>query len=483
MAYNKFRLRQKNASGTYDILHIESDSALILRFGVDGTENGTVESALAALESKVANLEGTSGVGSKADKVAGATAGNFAGLDASGNLTDSGSKAADFAEADHDHGFADVTGGTGSRVAVTTSAGVLTTSAITTTKLGYLTDVTSNIQAQINAKAAGDHNHDSVYSPIGHDHDDDYSAVGHNHDTAYAPKTHTHDYAASDHNHDTVYEKLANKGVAGGYAPLGTDGKIAASFLPSYVDDVIEAASKSAFPATGEAGKIYVSTGDNKTYRWSGSAYVEISASLALGETSSTAYAGDKGAQAYSWAETAYTHSQAAHARTDATAVAASSTNGNIKINGTETTVYTHPTTAGNKHIPSGGAANQYLVYSAAGTAKWQAPASAIASGGTGLVTAGLIYTTLQGYALTGHNHDDAYAAAGHNHDSAYAAKTHNHAASEITSGTLGLARGGTGGTTALTARTSLGAANVSFATSAPTSTQNTGDLWFETIS
>ena len=441
MAYNKFRLRQKNASGTYDILHIESDSALILRFGADGTENGTVESALAALESKVANLEGTSGVGSKADKVAGATAGNFAGLDASGNLTDSGSKAADFAEADHDHGFSDVTGGTGSRVAVTTSGGVLTTSAITTTKLGYLTDVTSNIQAQINAKAAGDHNH------------------------------------------DTVYEKLANKGVAGGYAPLGTDGKIAASFLPSYVDDVIEAASKSAFPATGETGKIYVSTGDNKTYRWSGSAYVEISASLALGETSSTAYAGDKGAQAYSWAETAYTHSQAAHARTDATAVAASSTNGNIKINGTETTVYTHPTTAGNKHIPSGGAANQYLVYSAAGTAKWQAPASAIASGGTGLVTAGLIYTTLQGYALTGHNHDDAYAAAGHNHDSAYAAKTHNHAASEITSGTLGVARGGTGGTTALTARTSLGAANVSFATSAPTSTQNTGDLWFETIS
>ena len=34
-------------------------------------------------------------------------------------------------------------------------------------------------------------------------------------------------------------------------------------------------------------------------------------------------------------------------------------------------TVYTHPTTAGNKHIPTGGAANQYLKYSASGTAVW----------------------------------------------------------------------------------------------------------------
>jgi len=37
----------------------------------------------------------------------------------------------------------------------------------------------------------------------------------------------------------------------------------------------------------------------------------------------------------------------------------------------TQDTVYTHPTTAGNKHIPSGGSANQYLKYSASGTAAW----------------------------------------------------------------------------------------------------------------
>lgn len=73
------------------------------------------------------------------------------------------------------------------------------------------------------------------------------------------------------------------------------DGKVPAAQLPSYVDDVEEYASTSAFPSTGETGKIYVALDTNKTYRWSGSVYVEVSESLALGETSSTAYAGDKG--------------------------------------------------------------------------------------------------------------------------------------------------------------------------------------------
>lgn len=54
-----------------------------------------------------------------------------------------------------------------------------------------------------------------------------------------------------------------------------------------------------------------------------------------------------------------------------ATKVEKSDTNGNIKVDGTETVVYTHPTTAGNKHIPAGGAANQVLEYDSAGTAKW----------------------------------------------------------------------------------------------------------------
>ena len=81
-------------------------------------------------------------------------------------------------------------------------------------------------------------------------------------------------------------------------------GKIPTSQLPSYVDDVLEYANLSAFPATGETGKIYLTLDTNLTYRWSGTAYVEISKSLALGETSSTAYRGDRG-------KTAYDHSQA----------------------------------------------------------------------------------------------------------------------------------------------------------------------------
>lgn len=95
------------------------------------------------------------------------------------------------------------------------------------------------------------------------------------------------------------------KGVANGVAELGADGRVPTTQLPSYVDDVIEAANFAALPGTGEAGKIYITLDDNKTWRWSGSGYAEISASLALGETLATAYRGDRG-------KSAYDHSQAA---------------------------------------------------------------------------------------------------------------------------------------------------------------------------
>lgn len=90
--------------------------------------------------------------------------------------------------------------------------------------------------------------------------------------------------------------KRSEMGVARGVATLDTNGRVPTSQLPSYVDDVIEYSNSSDFPSPGETGKIYVETSTNKTYRWSGSYYVEITSSLALGETSSTAYAGDKGA-------------------------------------------------------------------------------------------------------------------------------------------------------------------------------------------
>lgn len=87
----------------------------------------------------------------------------------------------------------------------------------------------------------------------------------------------------------------SDKGVANGVASLDATGRVPSTQLPSYVDDVLEYASLSAFPATGESGKIYIALDTNKTYRWSGSAYIEISESLALGETTGTAYEGSKG--------------------------------------------------------------------------------------------------------------------------------------------------------------------------------------------
>lgn len=91
----------------------------------------------------------------------------------------------------------------------------------------------------------------------------------------------------------------SEKGAPGGVAELDENGLVLASQLPSYVDDVEEHDSLSDFPVTGESGKIYVATDTSLTYRWTGSGYVEISPSIALGETSSTAYRGDRGAVAY----------------------------------------------------------------------------------------------------------------------------------------------------------------------------------------
>lgn len=103
--------------------------------------------------------------------------------------------------------------------------------------------------------------------------------------------------------HQHPYIPTSQKGAVNGVAELDANGKVPATQLPSYVDDVLEYSDISSFPSTGEVGKIYVDMSTNKTYRWGGSSYAEISASLALGTTSSTAYRGDYGSEAY-------THSQ-----------------------------------------------------------------------------------------------------------------------------------------------------------------------------
>ena len=112
------------------------------------------------------------------------------------------------------------------------------------------------------------------------------------------------------------------KGAKNGVASLDENGKVPSAQLPSFVDDVLEgyisddaatfykdSAKSSAY--SPETGKIYVDFNNNKTYRWSGTKYIVISETLALGTTSSTAFAGDKG-------QTAYTHSQSAHAPSNA---------------------------------------------------------------------------------------------------------------------------------------------------------------------
>lgn len=110
--------------------------------------------------------------------------------------------------------------------------------------------------------------------------------------------------------------KSAEKGAANGVATLGNDGKIPNSQLPSYVDDVIEGylyggkfykETAHTTEIAGESGKIFVELTSGKTYRWSGSAFVVISETIALGTTSSTAGRGD-------WNKTAYDHSQSPHA-------------------------------------------------------------------------------------------------------------------------------------------------------------------------
>lgn len=95
---------------------------------------------------------------------------------------------------------------------------------------------------------------------------------------------------------------LAQKGQPNGLAELDSTGRVPASQLPSYVDDVIEVDTYDDLPNPGESGKIYITTDNNKQYRWSGTGYAEISPSLALGTTSETAGRGD-------WTQAAYNHS------------------------------------------------------------------------------------------------------------------------------------------------------------------------------
>jgi hypothetical protein len=86
-------------------------------------------------------------------------------------------------------------------------------------------------------------------------------------------------------------DKNQNNGVCG----LDANGLISNAQLPSSVNDIIEILNFASLPSTGESSKIYVTLDNHKAYRWGGSSYVEISASLVLGSTTGTAYDGALG--------------------------------------------------------------------------------------------------------------------------------------------------------------------------------------------
>ena len=142
----------------------------------------------------------------------------------------------------------------------------------TATELNYMDGVTSNVQTQLDGKAASSHNHSAANITSG-----------------------TLDLARIPSITDAKITSVSASKITG---------TIPQANLPSYVDDVLEYSSKSLFPKTGESGKIYVDTTTNLTYRWGGSSYAEISPSIALGETSSTAFRGDRGKIAYDHSQT-----------------------------------------------------------------------------------------------------------------------------------------------------------------------------------
>ena len=161
----------------------------------------------------------------------------------------------------------------------------------TAQELNYTDGVTSNIQTQLNGKAAVSHTHDDRYYT-----EDEVDGLL----AAKANTSHTHS-AANITSGTLALDRIPSITDAKiqGMSASKLTGTIPQANLPSYVDDVLEYNGQSTFPPTGESGKIYVDTSTNRTYRWGGSSYVEISSSLALGTTSSTAFRGDYGNIAY----------------------------------------------------------------------------------------------------------------------------------------------------------------------------------------
>lgn len=188
-----------------------------------------------------------------------------------------------------------------SKITAETERATQAENTITTNYKAADTTLQSNINNEATTRSEADAALDSKISKEVSDRTQAVSTLQGSLDTEIARATKaeqdiTSAYEAADTTLQNNINAINNsKGVANGIATLDQNGLVPSSQLPSYVDDVIEVNTFSALPNTGESGKIYITQDTNLTYRWSGTAYVEISQSLALGETSSTAYAGDKG--------------------------------------------------------------------------------------------------------------------------------------------------------------------------------------------
>lgn len=404
------------------------------------TDNVTVRKLASTLDAY--NTKLNTKFGGKADKVANATNGHLASLDGNGNLADSGKSASDFVE---------------KSAGVTNVAYDTTKKKITKTVNGSTTDVVSASTLKTDMNLGNVTNDAQV--------------------------------------------KRTEMGTANGVATLDANGKIPSSQIPGSYDDVKEGYlynGKFYYDAehtqeiTAAADMVYVDKSTNKTYRWSGTQYVVIGSDLALGETSSTAYRGDRGKAAYDFSQAPYTSAPAMDGTasagsstkwakgdhvhpsdtsreavankktswsstpsdtnypseklvkdsldnkvdkvsgkglstndftdtlktkldgisTGANKVQSSSTNGNIKIDGTETTVYTHPTTTAvaaaakkvgndaNGHVVLGdalakGDVGLGNVDNTSDATKKTNFTGAVASGNTGFPTGGDVYDAI----------------------------------------------------------------------------------------